>query len=158
MEEGARSEEVMKRKTLFGKDYTDKEYIKVFFYLLIGGSAAVLEWILFYFLYRAYGVLLQDVGPTEPILAATATAFSISTVYHYVLGNIFVFESGRRYGRRAEISLVFLVSGMGLLWNLLLMWLFTSQQVLALAPVPAKMLASAVVTVWNYLSRKKWIF
>lgn len=38
--------------------------------------------------------------------------------------NILVFTSGVRYGKAKEISLVFLVSGMGLLFNLILMYVF----------------------------------
>ena len=94
---------------------------------------------------------------TQNVLAATTLAFAISTLYHYILCNVFVFDSGSRYQRGAEISLVFLVSVIGLGWNLLLMWIFTSPSILGLPPLPAKIMASAIVTVWNYLSRKKWI-
>ena len=148
----------MRKKTLFEWDYTNNEYIKVFFYLCIGGSAAVLEWILFYFLYLAYRAFFPTVGGTIQILTATATAFALATIYHYILGNIFVFESGRRYDKRVELSLVFLVSSMGLLWNLLLMWFLTMPSLGNLPPLPAKILSSAIVTAWNYLTRKQWIF
>lgn len=95
---------------------------------------------------------------TQNVLVATTLAFAFSTLYHYILCNVFVFDSGSRYQRGAEISLVFLVSVIGLGWNLLLMWIFTSPSILGLPPLPAKIMASAIVTVWNYLSRKKWIF
>ena len=38
----------MKQKKIFGFDYTDNEYMKIFMYLLVGGSAALLEWGLFF--------------------------------------------------------------------------------------------------------------
>ena len=79
-----------------------------------------------------------------------------STLCHYVLGNIFVFNSGTRYERKKELSLVFLVSTIGLLFNLLLMGLFVG--FFAWNAMTAKVAASAIVVVWNYLSRKKWIF
>jgi putative flippase GtrA len=91
-------------------------------------------------------------------LAATTLAFATSTLYHYILCNRFVFDSGSRYHRGTEVSLVFLVSAIGLGWNLLLMWLFTSPAILGLNPMVSKIMASAIVTVWNYVSRKKWIF
>ena len=79
--------------------------------------------------------------------------FAISTLYHYILCNVFVFDSGGRYQRGAEISLVFLVSVIGLGWNLLLMWIF-----IAVHPQDCRRFrqksARAIVTVWNYLSRK----
>ena len=144
----------MSKKVIFGKDYSTNEYAKIFFYLCIGGSAAIAEWLMFYFFNGFYTSFFDN--SALRISVSTATAFSLATVYHYILGNIFVFESGRRYERKNELTLVFVVSIIGLLWNLLLMWIFTSG--LSIEPVPAKIIASAVVTVWNYQSRKKWIF
>ncbi|WP_308590001.1 GtrA family protein [uncultured Megasphaera sp.] len=146
----------MKRKQVFGFDYTNNEYMKIFMYLLVGGSAAILEWTLFYIFFRlltAGGVFSLQ---TQRVLAATTMAFATSTLYHYILCNRFVF--GSRYQRGKEVSLVFLVSTIGLGWNLLLMWLFTSPVILGLNPMLSKIMASAIVTVWNYVSRKKWIF
>lgn len=91
---------------------------------------------------------------TETVLVSTTLAFGVSTMYHYILCNIFVFDSGSRYKRGKELTLVFLVSSIGLGWNLALMWIFTSQALLGLNPMMSKIMASAIVTVWNYLSRK----
>lgn len=38
----------MLKKTLFGVDYTDKEWIKIILYLFVGGTAALVEWAFFY--------------------------------------------------------------------------------------------------------------
>ena len=135
------------QKQIFGIDYTDNERLKVLFYLFIGGTAALLEWGLFYGFNSRLGI---------NYLVAAALAFALSTLYHYVLGNIFVFASGARYGRKKELSLVFLVSAAGLLFNLLLMGLFVG--LFAWNAMAAKVAASFIVVIWNYLSRKKWIF
>lgn len=145
----------MRRKVLFGVDYTDNELIKIILYLGVGGSAALVEWGLFYlfitFVLNGFGLSL-----TMLTMAATALAFSLSTLYHYFLGNILVFDSGSKYGKGKELSLVFLVSIMGLVFNLLLMYIFVS--LLWLQPMLAKVITSCIVVVWNYLARKKWIF
>lgn len=148
----------MKQKKIFGFDYTNNEYMKLFMYLLVGGSAALLEWGLFYMIFQGLSAAAFFTVQTQNVLAATTLAFSLSTLYHYILCNVFVFDSGSRYERGKEVSLVFLVSVIGLGWNLLLMWIFTSPVLLGLPPLPAKIMASAIVTAWNYLSRKKWIF
>ena len=70
--------------------------------------------------------------------------------------NILVFTSGVRYGKAKELSLVFLVSGMGLLFNLLLMYLFVGM--FGMPGLVSKIAATCIVVVWNYLARKKWIF
>lgn len=148
----------MKEKKIFGFDYTHNEYMKLFMYLLVGGSAAVLEWALFFVFFSGLTKAAVFSLQTQTVLAATTLAFGTSTLYHYLLCNRFVFDSGSRYQRGTEVSLVFLVSAIGLGWNLLLMWIFTSPVLLGLNPMLSKIMASAIVTVWNYLSRKKWIF
>ena len=145
----------MRKKILFGVDYTNNEFIKVILYLFVGGTAALVEWGLFYlfFYYLLVGLRLSVDTLT---MVATALAFGLSTLYHYFLGNILVFDSGSKYDKSKELSLVFLVSIMGLVFNLVLMYIFVG--VLAWQPMFAKVLTSCIVVVWNYLSRKKWIF
>ncbi len=145
----------MKRKILFGYDYTDNEYIKILLYLFVGGTAALVEWGLFYILitYVLNGIGLSLTAVT---MLGTCMAFCLSTLYHYFLGNILVFNSGSKYKRGKELSLVFLVSIMGLAFNLLFMYIFVS--LMGWNPMASKVLTSCIVVVWNYLSRKKWIF
>lgn len=138
---------MQKNKVLFGHDYTDSETIKFLLYLFIGGTAALIEWALFYiFRYRLNIFYLYS----------TASAFFLATVYHYILGNILVFNSGARYGKKSEFALVLMVSVMGLLFNLLLMYIFVG--VFKQNALFSKVGASAIVVFWNYLSRKYWIF
>ena len=145
----------MRRKILFGVDYTNNEFIKVILYLFVGGTAALVEWGLFYLFFY---YLLAGLGLSVDTLTmvATALAFGLSTLYHYFLGNVLVFDSDSKYDKSKELSLVFLVSIMGLVFNLILMYVFVG--LLAWQPMLAKVLTSCIVVVWNYLSRKKWIF
>ena len=145
----------MRRKVLFGIDYTDSEFIKLILYLFVGGTAALVEWALFYVFYN-YVLNGLGLGLTPLTMLATSMAFCLSTLYHYFLGNVLVFDSGSRYERGKEFSLVFLVSIMGLGFNLLLMYIFVS--LCGWQPMLSKVLTSCIVVVWNYLSRKKWIF
>lgn len=145
----------MKRKILFGYDYTDNEYIKILLYLFVGGTAALVEWGLFY-IFITYVLNGIGLSLTAVTMLGTCMAFCLSTLYHYFLGNILVFNSGSKYKRGKELSLVFLVSIMGLAFNLLFMYIFVS--LMDWNPMASKVLTSCIVVVWNYLSRKKWIF
>lgn len=126
---------------------SDKESVRVLCYLLIGGTAALFEWSLVYI----FAVVLG-----WNYLFSTALAYLCSTVCHYIATNIFVFTSGVRYSKGKEFSLVLVVSTLGLLWNLLLMRIFVGG--FGLPVMGSKIAASALVTVWNYFSRKKWIY
>ena len=145
----------MRKKILFGIDYTNNEFVKIILYLFVGGTAALVEWGLFYLFFY---YLLVGLGLSVDVLTmvATALAFGLSTLYHYFLGNILVFDSGSKYDKSKELSLVFLVSIMGLVFNLALMYAFVG--LLSWQPMLAKVITSCIVVVWNYLSRKKWIF
>ena len=105
----------------------------------------------FYYLFTNLGVSLDTLT-----LVATALAFGLATLYHYFLGNVLVFDSGSKYNKGKELSLVFLVSIMGLAFNLMFMYVFVGW--LNWQPMVAKVITSCIVVVWNYLSRKKWIF
>jgi putative flippase GtrA len=111
----------MSKKTLFGIDYTDKEWIKIILYLFVGGTAALVEWAFFYGFNQGIGM---------EYMLATAAAFCLATLYHYFLGNILVFTSGARYEKGKELSLVFAVSIMGLAFNLILMYIFVGMMLL----------------------------
>ena len=96
----------MKQKKIFGFDYTNNEYMKLFMYLLVGGSAALLEWGLFYLIFQALTGASVFSLQTQNVLAATTLAFAISTLYHYILCNVFVFDSGSRYQRQRPPDVV----------------------------------------------------
>ena len=145
----------MRKKILFGIDYTNNEFVKIILYLFVGGTAALVEWGLFY-LFFYYLLVGLGLSVDTLTMVATTLAFGLSTLYHYFLGNILVFDSGSKYDKSKELSLVFLVSIMGLVFNLVLMYVFVG--LLSWQPMLAKVITSCIVVVWNYLSRKKWIF
>ena len=134
-------------KKILGYDYSNNEKIKVLLYLFVGGSAALLEWGLVYLYAVKFG---------WNYLFSTGLAYLCSTICHYFATNVLVFESGARYEKKKEFTLVLIVSALGLVWNLLLMRIFVG--FVGWPIMPSKVLASAIVTVWNYLSRKKWIY
>ena len=126
---------------------SDNEKVRILCYLMIGGTAALFEWALVYLFSQVWG---------WNYLLATALAYFCSTVCHYLATNIWVFTSGVRYSKSKEFSQVLLVSTMGLVLNVLLMRIFVGA--LGYSVMPSKIAASALVTVWNYCSRKKWIY
>lgn len=70
----------MRRKILFGVDYTDSELIKLLLYLFVGGTAALVEWALFYIFFH---YILTGMSLTLLTMLATALSFCLATLYHY---------------------------------------------------------------------------
>jgi putative flippase GtrA len=119
---------------------------QLFKYFFVGATAALIDW-LFYWILVNYGAVHY--------LLAAVISFNIATLVNYLLSVKWVFNSGR-YSKYIEISLVFLVSLLGLLFNELFLYLF--KEIFNLHFMISKVAATGIVFFWNYLSRKKLIF
>ena len=130
-----------------------KKNIKQFLsYFGVGGVSALVEWAVFSLLEYLFDM---------PYLLATILAFIFSTTTNWFLGRTFTFrESAYKEKRGKEIFLVFLVSAIGLGFNLLLMYLFVDVIGMNtnLLKTVAKILSTGIVFIWNFLSRKLWIY
>ena len=121
-------------------------------YFGVGGVSALVEWGAFSLLEYVFNL---------PYLLATALAFIVSTTVNWFLGRTFTFKGSSYQNRRAkELFLVFLVSAVGLGFNLLLMFVLVSLLGMNtnLLKTAAKILATGIVFFWNFLSRKLWIY
>jgi putative flippase GtrA len=106
-----------------------------------------------------YGVLmLLSVGiGLDPVVSA-AISFTVSVVFNYVASMRFVFTHREDLSKRREFVIFVILSVIGLLINEAIM--YVGIQALgksALAITVTKVIATAVVMVWNFLSRKKWL-
>ena len=115
-------------------------------YFLVGGASALVDWGFFsVFLYIAeFHYLLAGVG-----------SFILATALNYVLSIRYVFEGGR-YSRRAEISLVYFVSGISILINLGV--LSGMVELLDAHPLVAKIFGTGAAFGWNFGARYFWVF
>lgn len=93
-----------------------KQFISYFF---VGGVAAVVEWIMFFL----FANVLQI-----HYFVSTVLAFIFSTSANWILGRITTFKDNVSYKdkKAKEAVLVFAVSAIGLLFNLVLMYLFVT--------------------------------
>ena len=121
--------------------------MKVVRYFFVGGIAALVDFGSFVFLIEVFGL---------GWFWAALIGFVLATAVNYLLSVRHVFESGVRFSRRHEVALVFLVSALGLLLNQTMLYLLIDQQ--GLNVFVAKVLAMAVVFVWNFMARSRFVF
>jgi putative flippase GtrA len=121
--------------------------MKVVKYFFVGGVAAVVDIGLFYLGAGVAGWNYLMVG---------AVSFTLATVVNYVISIRVVFQSGARFARHHELILVFLVSGAGLAINQAILYTCISRLLLAI--LPAKLVATAGVFLWNYFLRSRFVF
>lgn len=132
--------------------FTAKNIRQFLSYFGVGGVSALVEWAMFTLLETVLGL---------PYLLATVLAFFVSTTANWILGRIFTFRESSYQGKRLkEAALVFLVSAVGLGFNLLLMYLFVDVVGMNthLLKTAAKILSTGIVFLWNFFSRKLWIY
>jgi putative flippase GtrA len=118
----------------------------LFRYFEVGLVAALTEWLVF-------GALDQFLRLHYVI--AVIIAFFIATLVNYVLSIRWAFNSGR-HAKHVEITLVYVVSGVGLVLNIVLMYLIHER--LHVHAMVSKVICTGIVFFWNYWSRKAFVF
>lgn len=116
-----------------------KEFIK---FCIVGAITFILDYgLLFFFTER-----LQI-----NYLLSTALAFSIAVIVNYILCLLFVFTKSKN-GRKQFILFIYASLG-GLLLNQLSMWFLVEK--LSIYYMFAKIISTIIVTLWNYLTKKR---
>ena len=116
-------------------------------YFVVGGVSACVDIGLFLAFAQGLGL---------PYLRVAAGSFVIATLVNYVLSVRFVFKSGQRFGRRWEIAMVYLVSGVGLALNQAILYMCV--EIVHLGLLLSKLMATGTVFMWNYLARRFFVF
>ncbi|MBR6208437.1 MAG: GtrA family protein [Oscillospiraceae bacterium] len=116
-------------------------------YLFVGAAATAVEWVFFWLLDSALGV---------QYLLATAIAFCISTFANWLLGRLWTFKDAERGNIWAELGKIYAAAIVGLLLNLLIMWVLVDR--LGLADMLSKIIATVLVFSYNFLIRKLVIY
>jgi putative flippase GtrA len=137
------------------KSLSKKNIRQFLSYLIVGGTATVVEWTLFwYFVYPLKWN--QNI--------ALVVAYTISTLMNMLLGRILTFRNASVVGRsrnRAlnaakETFLIYLVSAVSCILNLLFLNLFT--EVFHMESMFAKILVTGMMLMVNFLARKLGIY
>ena len=103
-----------------------------------------------------FGVLvaLTEWLGVDPVISA-AISFTASVLFNYAASMRYVFQRREDMTRGKELLIFVALSVVGLGINEALMWLGVN--VAHLNYVLVKLLATAVVMLWNFFSRKRWL-
>lgn len=114
-------------------------------YFFVGGSAAVLDLLVF-------TVLITYAG-MHYILAAFL-AYMCGLAWNHFLCVFWVFDS--KHDRAKELLMVFLIALGGLLWTWVILYILID--VFGLDAVISKMISQILVLFWNFTMRKFYVF
>ncbi len=110
---------------------------------VVGVIATVIDFGVMIFLTEVFGV--------NPVASATVS-FIVSLIFNYVASMRYVFRHREGMSRQREFAIFVVLSVIGLGINDLLMWLGTSHAALDYRLV--KVFATAIVMIWNFVTRK----
>lgn len=116
-------------------------------YFIIGAICALVDLLLFFFCLHVLSL---------PWFVSAVISFFLATLLNLVLSKRFVFYSGYRFNRRTEALLVYAASGVGLIFNQLMLYIHIA--LIHSHLLVAKISATASVFVWNYFARRYLIF
>lgn len=113
---------------------------------MVGGTGTFVDFLFLYTLTELFHL---------HYLISTAVAFAIATGVNYLLCIAWVFERGR-HSALTEVLLVFMVSGVGLLLNEIIVFLLV--EFMLLWYMSAQFVAVGAIFFWNYSTRKYYVF
>ena len=88
-------------------------------------------------------------------LISGAVSFTVSVIYNYILSIKWVFDAREGNNKAKELAVFIGLSVIGLGLNQLFMWLFVD--VLHIYYMLSKIVATAIVMVYNFITRKLFI-
>ena len=103
-----------------------------------------------------FGVLiaLTEWLGVDPVISA-AISFAVSVLFNYAASMRYVFRRREDMTRGRELLIFVVLSLVGLGINEALMWLGVNAA--NLNYVLVKLIATVVVMLWNFISRKRWL-
>ena len=120
-----------------------ERFFEIFRFCIVGGLSFLLDYGLLYVLTEYVGVYY---------LYSSGISFTVSVIFNYWLCVVYVFHAGRHQtARQATLFIGSSIAGLGL--NQLCMWILVD--CFAMHYMHAKIVATAVVTFWNYVMKRK---
>jgi putative flippase GtrA len=116
-------------------------------YFVVGGTSAVFDIGFFFVFAKLLGY---------HYMAVSTVGFMFAVLINYYLSVRFVFTSGVRFSRGQELALIYMVSSIGLLLHLLI--LYVAIDLLGIELMLSKFGATGCVFFWNFLARNYFVF
>lgn len=125
---------------------TENLFVQIFKFVIVGGIATIIDWIVYYVLYN-YAHL-------DPLIA-NILSFSISVIYNYIASVKWVFDVKKDKNKVRMLVEFLIFSIIGLVITEILLWLGINK--LGMNAMLVKIIATAIVMVFNFITRKLFL-
>ena len=122
---------------------TENLFVQIFKFVIVGGTATIIDWIIYYLLYNFLHI---------PPLIANILSFSVSVIYNYIASVKWVFNVNQEKSKKRMFIEFMIFSILGLLLSELLLWILID--LLSINAMISKIVATAIVMVFNFITRK----
>ncbi len=123
---------------------TNNGWLQFFRYAFVGGWATIADWGVF--------ALFNEIVRLHYLISAPI-AFLMGLTVNYLLSKKFVFSTeNSNHLASTEFAAYGIIGIIGLLMTMVIMWILT--EFAGLLPIISKIIATAIVLVWNFLARK----
>ena len=140
---------------------------EIFRFLITGGIATIIDFfVMSMFIFITCNELFLDfidvflhgkqLAPTYIVVIGTGLGFVISLIFNYILSCVFVFKNGKTAQNTKGFLIFTILSSIGLCIHLLGM--FIGYDLLGINEWIIKIVLTFVVLVFNYVTRKKFVF
>ncbi len=120
-----------------------KLFTQIFRFLIIGGTAFVIDYALLYILTEYFDIYY---------LISSTISFIVSLIFNYIASIKWVFKTKEEDSQTKKLTIFITLSIIGLGINQLIMW--TLSDLLTIYYMISKIVATAVVMCWNFITRK----
>lgn len=121
-------------------------FIQIFKFAIVGGIATVIDFV-FLYIFREFCHF--------PVLVSNTLSFCISVIYNYIASVKWVFDVNKEKDAKKQFIIFIVFSVMGLLLNDLIMWI--SVDFLSIYYLLAKIIATSIVMIFNFVTRKMFL-
>ncbi|MBO6145236.1 MAG: GtrA family protein [Bacilli bacterium] len=118
-------------------------FVQIFKFVIVGGTATIIDWAVYYVLYNFLHI--------QPLIA-NILSFSVSVIYNYVASVKWVFDVNQEKSKKRMFIEFMIFSIIGLLLSELLLWIFID--LISINAMISKIIATAIVMVFNFITRK----
>lgn len=125
---------------------SEKLLLQIFKFIMVGGLAFVIDYLTL--------IICKEVFNLN-VLVSAAIAFTISVVFNYILSVKWVFDVDKSKSEKKNFIIFIVFSIIGLLLTELIMWIGTG--VLKVNYLLVKIIATAIVMVFNFVTRKLFL-
>ena len=124
---------------------THERLLEIIRFCFVGGLSLLVDCAVLFGLTEFFGV---------HYLYSAGISFTVSVIFNYWLCVVYVFKGAKKQTpKQAAIFIGSSIVGLGL--NQVCMWFFV--EIVALHYMAAKLVATAIVTLWNYVAKRKAI-